>query len=184
MSCTKTNDTEIESENCHNDIVDAKSAQEHDTVPMYASDESCNLELDTTEDVRKILELRKKAVFVREVAMTISLVPFVFVNWPFTNGWIGWCVVFNGALCHGAHAVKKPWANKARVHDVLWNVLFVMYVNIYTHWQPQTLFISLFMLGTWLANGGTTEPGRSCLVHIILVQWAGWVPLLFYEYKL
>lgn len=182
MSCTKTNETTVELESCPDEIVEESISQEGDKVPMYVSDESC--ELDTTEDVRKILELREKALFVRELAMTISLVPYVFVSWPFTSGWIGWCVVFNGALCHGAHAVKKPWAKKARVHDVLWNIFFFMYVNIYTTWQPQSLFITFLVLGVWLANGGSTEEGRSFIVHIVFVQWLSWVALLVYEYKL
>jgi hypothetical protein len=189
MSATKTDDNEIvevalEAGDAEaHDAAEVTAAQEHDRVPMYQSDESCE-SLDTTEDVRRILELRDKAIFVRELAMTVSLIPYIFVSWPFTDGWIGWTIVFNGVLCHGAHAVKKPWAKRARIHDVCWNIFFFMYVNLFTHWQPQSLFITFFVLGAWLANGGNTEQGKSFLIHIVCVQWLSWVALLVYEYKL
>jgi hypothetical protein len=136
-------------------------------------------EIETEEQALQ----RRQRVFVREVAMSIALTPFPFAAYPFTGGWIGWVVWFNGVAAHMAHGLDLHTARWLGYHDTAWNVGLCIYVNIATHAQPTTAILTLTALVAWLGNG-FVYGARWTVVHILFVQWALCFALFIYEYRI
>ncbi len=118
--------------------------------------------------------------FYSEILMTLSLIPYIFTSYPFTyNGWIGICVFSNGALYHISAAFNIKLTKIFRYHDILFNIFACIYINIFTHKQPFTFFITLLSMSSWLAN----IKYNSIIVHISLVQWPLCFLLYIYEFR-
>lgn len=137
-------------------------------------------EIETEEQALQ----RRQRVFVREVAMTISLTPFAFAAYPFSGGWIGWVVWFNGVAAHMAHGLGLHTARWLGYHDTAWNVGLCIYINFVTHAQPTTAILSMTALAAWMGNGALNRECRWAVVHILFVQWTLCFALFIYEYRI
>ena len=117
----------------------------------------------------------------REVAMAIGLAPFPFTAAPFSGGWIGWVVFFNGVSCHGYGAlmVGDRLTRWLANWDIAWNVGLCVYVNR-DHWRPCTAALTVTSAAIWHANGGWQSVRSAGLRRG--VQWILCALLFVYEY--
>lgn len=96
---------------------------------------------------------KRSGVLWREVAMTLGLFPFVFTGAPFVAGaWIGWVVVLNGAVTHLTSAFGWKHCDYVRIVDTATNVALCFWINVSTHWQPYSLFVTLLVAIAWVLN--------------------------------
>ena len=124
-------------------------------------------------------KLNNNYCFYSEILMTLSLIPFIFTSYPFTyNGWIGICVFYNGALYHISAAFNMKLTKIFKYNDILFNIFACIYVNILTHKQPFTFFVTLLSMFSFLTN----KKYDTTTIHILLVQWP--LCLLLYIYEL
>ena len=87
-----------------------------------------------------------------------SLLPFLF-----SPSDVGKVVFLNGVLCHGF-----PDRTCFTYWDILCNIVFAVYVNVYTSWQPQCFLITLISFVAWQWNRATLQRRW---VHAVFVQW-------------
>jgi len=85
----------------------------------------------------------------------------------------------NGIFFHGGLALGllKRCKCSVCVYDTVCNAFLIAYVNVNTLWQPGTIIITSFIVGSW----GLNHNLRSVWVHIVLVQWLSLVPIFFLE---
>lgn len=101
----------------------------------------------------------------------IGLIPYAYL-WMFHKSTIGLIVTMNGILYHliaPDHLNSKRW-------DIFWNVILVTYVNMYSKYQPECLFLTFIAGMIWLWNenmNSETDVGHlsNGLVHTLGVQF-------------
>ena len=92
-------------------------------------------------------------VWRREVAMSISLLPFALVGAPFLPGaFLGWVVFVIGVVTHMSCAYEWRYCDHMRLADTATNVFLCCLVNVLTSWQPQSLAMTLFAALAWVWN--------------------------------
>ncbi len=125
--------------------------------------------------------LNNNNCFYNEILMTLSLIPYIFTNYPFSyNGWIGICVFYNGALYHISAAFNMKLTKIFRYNDILFNIFACIYINIFTHKQPFTFLITLLSTSSYVAN----IKYNSTIIHILLVQCPLCLLLYIYEFPI
>ena len=118
--------------------------------------------------------VKRSGVLWREVAMTLGLFPFAFTGAPFVAGaWIGWVVVLNGAATHLTSAFGWRHCDYLRIVDTATNVALCFWINVSTHWQPYSLFVTLFVAIAWVLNTprDLNASGKKTACTGILKQW-------------
>lgn len=106
--------------------------------------------------------------------MTLGLLPFVFASAPFVPGaWIGWVVLVNGAMTHLTCAFGWRYCDYMRVVDTAANAALCVLVNALTHWQPQSLVLTLLVALFWAINSPQPldELGNRCAHSGLLRNW-------------
>lgn len=74
-------------------------------------------------------------------------------------------IVLNGLLCHITNM-------RALVFwDVLWNAVFITYVNLFTSWQPHTAVVTAISAFAFVQSSPFPNSFRWSVVHVVFVQW-------------
>ena len=79
---------------------------------------------------------------------------------------------------------KDPYLAYAKLtkifkyNDILFNIFACIYVNIFTHKQPFTVFVTLLSAFSFLTN----KKYDTTIIHILLVQWPLCLLLYIYEF--
>lgn len=111
----------------------------------------------------------------------IGLLPFLLIHIVQLN-YISMVVFINGIIYHSSYNTA---ANVyLRYYDIIVNLCFLVWVNIYTTWQPQTLILSALACACFAGNyalASVLEPSISDVVHILLVQFPLAVALFRYQ---
>ena len=119
-------------------------------------------------------EAERKAVWYREMAMALGLLPFLVASHPIVPGArIGWVVIGNGVVTHVACAYTWRYCDYLRVADTLANVILCAWVNLLTHWQPKSLLLTLYVCLVWAINSPMepTELGVTRAPRSICANW-------------
>lgn len=100
---------------------------------------------------------------------------------------IGLIVAINSLLCHLSLAINHYHKLLYKNIDIITNVILIIYVNLITKWQPQTLIISILVAILFIVNHrlyleisiDNIKIDISQLFHILGIQF----PCLFCLYK-
>lgn len=151
----------------------------------------------------------RRDVWRREVAMSISLLPFALVSAPlFPGAFLGWIVFVIGVATHMSCAYEWRYCDYMRVADTTTNVFLCVLVNVITTWQPQSIILTILASLAWVLNSPRKQfeygncvrswvsrtftatsveerkQARSAIVHIVCVQWTLCVVLLGFQHGL
>jgi len=107
----------------------------------------------------------------------VGLLPFLLI-YIIQRNYIALVVFLNGLVYHSSY--NTPAYVYLRAYDILANLTFLIWVNLYTSWQPQTFVISLWSCAWYLGN---FVIGANA-VHVVCVQFPLAVALYrYYKYS-
>lgn len=108
----------------------------------------------------------------------VGLLPFLLIHMVQLN-YISMVIFINGLVYHSSY--NTPANMYLRYYDIAANLIFIIWVNIYTEWQPQTVVISLLSAACFAANFYfNPSVYMSDVAHIIFVQFPLAIALFHY----
>jgi hypothetical protein len=118
------------------------------------------------------------ADFYKQIFLAISLFPYFNYYMhcqSFENRVMAQSVLFNGILCHGSSALNLKYKKVFFYNDVILNIIFVLYVNYFTTYQPGSIIITLMGTQAWIMNRFEPVSWDRSFKHWVFVQ----MPALF-----
>ena len=125
----------------------------------------------------------------KEILLFFTLFPFLFIS---INGskndskLISKIIILNGFGYHFSNAFAFKYKLFFKLLDVYSNIIFIIYINYYTYWQPYTYIISLYTSLSyyyiWI-NNRTLNHRRNNIIffhHIFMIQGLGFIGLYNY----
>lgn len=83
-------------------------------------------------------------------------------------------VVINGFICHWFYKTNY-WK-----YDLFFNCLFVMFINLYSTWHPQSLIITICSIIAWFLKSNQSLI-YDAFIHIVFIQWFFSIGLYNYQ---
>ena len=121
--------------------------------------------------------------FKYEVALELLLITFLFFiiyNLYIEARIIAFLILINGIICHSALATEVCFQHYCLYNDLIFNIIFIIYVNFTTLWQPYSLILSLLGGLIYILNKKNNN-WIGVLIHIFFVQYFGLITLIYYN---
>jgi hypothetical protein len=98
----------------------------------------------------------------------IGLIPYLYIYLKF-NSYIALIIYINGSIFHSSY--NTNYYKYFKYIDLTFNFVFLIYINYYTNYQPNTYIISAISIISYLVENYYTKTDliNDC-IHIFLVQ--------------
>lgn len=120
----------------------------------------------------------------KEIFLTLTLLPYFNLylsNYLLKTRIIALYIFINGILCHMSCAFNLKYQIYFKYNDIISNFLFIVYVNYFTGYQPNSIIITLLGMQAWILNTKCSKTWDSTLKHWIFIQLPGFYVLLNYN---
>ncbi len=113
--------------------------------------------------MNKIIIFNRNKLQGYQIISIIGLLPYLICG-LYYQSIIAFIIFLNGIL------YWTTMSDTVCIIDIIFNIILIIFVNMFTNYQPETFYHTLIGISSWVLNYYNTKTITSSLFHVIMVQ--------------